>query len=122
MPGFELIKGGEQPQEKKSFESLRKQLRELAEEYSTHIGLHPQWCVYGDGPEMGAGVLYWIKPLENAEFAARKMAQIINKMGGHARAEMTEWNEDLQGKSVYEQKGHLNYITTQGREQEHNQE
>ncbi|MCX6744483.1 MAG: hypothetical protein NTX82_03095 [Candidatus Parcubacteria bacterium] len=110
MPKFEVIKGEKDQEQDESMEDLRKELRELADKHSTHIGLHPQWCVYGAGPDMGAGVLYWIISRDGDKFIARQMSQIINKMGGQARVEMTEWNENRTTKPVYQQKGHLDYV------------
>ncbi|MDO8516207.1 MAG: hypothetical protein Q7S28_03085 [bacterium] len=91
-------------------ESEQALLEGLIHQYACAIDKEPQWCVYGEGLDGGRGVLFWIKPSDEEEFIARKIAKLVSKLGGNAEAHMTEWNPNLKGKPIEDQEGHLNYI------------
>src|SRR3989344_4557648 len=72
------------------------------------LDIEPRWCVWGSHWNGNVGVLGWIRPGEEDEFAARKLAKIISELGGDARAEKNEWNESLKGGTVYKDSAALN--------------
>ncbi len=88
-----------------SYEGDERTLEKLAVEYSCGIDVKPEWCVYGGGHDSASGILHYIKPSPEAEFIARKMAQLTNLLGGHATAEKTEWNPTLEGTPIYKRLG-----------------
>ncbi len=95
---FEIISHGEKDE---SQEQKVVEIEVLARQYECTINDQPEWCVWGNN---GAGhheVLYWIKPVEEAEFVAHKIAKLVIGVGGHAKAKMTEWNSDLEGEPIY---------------------
>ncbi len=68
------------------------------------IDAKPEWCVWGNNGKGGKEVLFWIRPSEEDEWVARKIAKYINDHNTVAAAsvEMTEWNPDLSGNPVYQ--------------------
>ena len=77
-------------------------LERLVAEHTCGPDLKPEWCVYGSSHDGRKGILYWIKPSSEAQFIAKKVAQLNNLLGGgFASAEKTEWNPELKDKPVY---------------------
>ena len=97
-----IIDGDVSENKRDDIEKMNQDLQSLEWKHSCRRSDKPQWCVYGSnrfGREHG--VLYWIQPSQEDEFVARRMAKMISKLGGKARAEKTEWNENLKGRVAY---------------------
>ena len=108
MPKFEVTKGNKESAPDKW--GMEKELKQLVENYAHGIDKKPEWCVYGTGRDGGKGVLYWIRPSEEAEFVAHQIARLETKLGGHATAEKTEYNPDQKGAPIYQKRGQPNFI------------
>ncbi|MBI2108672.1 MAG: hypothetical protein HYT93_00620 [Parcubacteria group bacterium] len=100
---FKTIDGEEEP--KKHAHKTEHELQGLAHEYDCKVGENPRWCVYGRNRFGRIEVQHWIRPVDEDEFIARRMAKMENELGGDMKAHMTEWNENLKGKPVYEGSG-----------------
>lgn len=82
-----------------------------AEEYEQLVYTHqcgpaekPEWCVWGRDPLGWHGVIFYIRPSEKDEWAARRIAKYLNDNGRKASVEMTEWNPNLRGDPIYGKK------------------
>ncbi len=53
----------------------------------------------------GFEVQHWIRPADEDEFIARRIAKLENELGGDMKAHMTEWNEKLKGEFIYKGSG-----------------
>ncbi|MBU6415080.1 hypothetical protein KGQ34_02475 [Patescibacteria group bacterium] len=95
---FEIISGGEKDD---SREQKVAEIETLARQYGCSIVERPMRCVWGNDNRGDHGVLYWIKPAEEDEFVAHKIAKLVTEVGGHAKAKMTEWNPELKGEPIY---------------------
>ena len=98
----------EQDRWKQEHKSQLDEYGKMIEKYYCGLDIEPRWCVWGSHWNGNVGVLGWIRPGEEDEFAARKLAKIISELGGDARAEKTEWNESLKGGPVYKDSAALN--------------
>ncbi len=95
---FEIVSSGKRDdsQEQKVVE-----IETLVRQYECTINDWPTWCVWGNNGTGHHEVLYWIKPVEEAEFVAHKIAKLVIEVGGHAKVKMTEWNPELKGEAIY---------------------
>jgi len=69
--------------------------------------------VYGTDVKGERGILHWVRPDAQDESQARRMAELISKLGGYATAEKTEWNPSLNGEPIYSRAEHNDFILDQ---------
>jgi hypothetical protein len=91
-------------------EEVQEELKALREAYGCGIDVAPQLCIYGTDAQGGRGVVHWIRPSDDAELAARRIAKLINTLGGYVTVEMTEWNPELEGEAIYQSGPNLDFI------------
>ncbi|MBI2047749.1 MAG: hypothetical protein HYT27_01280 [Parcubacteria group bacterium] len=92
------------PQEKQKRTALHEDHDYFVSRYTCEVKDKPRWCVWGKNSVGDMAVLFWIKPVQNDEAVAKRLAEIIvefNKGKGGVRAEKTEWNETLEGEPIY---------------------
>jgi hypothetical protein len=106
---FEVISGVKEVPDEARLDEIER----FAEDYACGIDQKPKWMVWGVSPDGGRGVLYWVRPVEGDEFAARRAAKLVTELGGSATAEMTEWNEDLDGLPRYKQSDVPDFLFTE---------
>jgi len=89
---------------------LLDEYKKLRKAVSCGINEKPSWCVYGTDVDGDRGLLYWIRPDAQDESHARRIAELISKLGGYATAEKTEWNPSLKGKPIYKGEESFEFI------------
>ncbi len=107
---FEVIQGGKESAPEKDREGLKKELNQLVDNYACGKDVKPEWYVYGIGYDGSRGVLYWIRPSEEAEFITHQIARLETQLGGEATAEKTEHHPDSKGTPRYRGGDHFGFV------------
>lgn len=98
-----MVEGGNQGSEK-HVHKIEHELQRLTYTHGCEPHEKPRWCVYGKNRFGRIEVQHWIRPTDEDEFMARRIAKLENDLGGDMKAHMTEWNPRLKGEPMYRQK------------------
>lgn len=75
----------------------------LIAEYRCGTESRPEWCIWGKNEKGEKAVLYWIRPSQESDLVARRIAKHMKSQEFDVGVEMTEWNPNLAGKPFYRQ-------------------